>query len=259
MNVQIIDDFIDYSFRKEVWDYIQTQKWHVTWKRQLFDYQHYDYIPKDHTEWIKINVSRSTPSMYMPRACFASDDYTLEKDHPVLFKLWKEINQVLGNGFSIEGVPEGTIMEVLNDPAWEPPSPKDLNLSSGWRVYANSQPNEIVKRSHGIHRDSVDLESDKFYTLLYISNLEWYPSWFAENVFYPDDIENTGDHQQFQAEIKGNQSRNFSIGWADNGKIISPRPGRLILYDGRTLHTTRPSAIWAKEDRKAIVFRLKKK
>lgn len=258
MNVHTIDNFIPDSFRKEVWNYIQSQIWHVTWKKQLFDYQNYDYVPSQETNWIKLNSAKTSPSMYMPRSCFSSDEDNLEKNHPILFKLWKEINSVLGNQFSVKGMPEGTIMEILNDPLWEPPIPADPTLSNGWRVYANSQPNEIIKRSHGVHRDSIYLDDDRYYTLLYIANLEWYPSWFAENIFYPDDLDSTGDTQQFQGVVKGNQSRNFPIGWADNGKIVSPRPGRLILYDSRTLHTTRPSAIWAKEDRKAIVFRLKK-
>jgi hypothetical protein len=55
------------------------------------------------------------------------------------------------------------------------------------------------------------------------------------------------------------QNRNFNIGWADEGKIVSPKPGRIVIYDGRTLHTTRPSAIWAKASRKVIAFRIRKK
>ena len=36
-----------------------------------------------------------------------------------------------------------------------------------------------------------------------------------------------------------------------------PIPGRIIDYDGRTLHTTRPAAIWANEIRKVIAFRVR--
>jgi hypothetical protein len=198
--------------------------------------------------------------MFMPRACFGSDEHSLLQNHQPVYDLWKKINSALGNEFVIEGSPEGMPMDELDDPIWQVPDPVNPNLEKGWRVYANAQPSESIKRSHGIHRDTIDLDDDSCYTLLYVANPEWYPSWFAECIFYPNDLENeTGDTQQYQSILQANQSRNFSIGWADEGKMISPKPGRIILYDGRTLHTTRPSAIWAKSPRKVIAFRIRKK
>jgi hypothetical protein len=47
------------------------------------------------------------------------------------------------------------------------------------------------------------------------------------------------------------------MGWSN--KIVSPVPGRVVVYDGRTLHTTKPAAIWAKDLRKVIAFRVRKK
>ena len=34
------------------------------------------------------------------------------------------------------------------------------------------------------------------------------------------------------------QSRGYNVGWLDQGRIVSPGPGRLIVYDGRCLHAT---------------------
>jgi hypothetical protein len=128
-------------------------------------------------------------------------------------------------------------------------------LEPGWRVYTNGQYQEPIKRSHGIHRDSPDLDDPTQATILYVANLEWFPSWFAEIVYY--DSESTGDHQQFQIVDEDAQRRDFNLGWAN--KIVSPVPGRIICYDGRTLHTTRPAAAWAKEPRITLAFRVKLK
>lgn len=263
--IETIDDAIDPSLREKIWHYIQSQRWTVAWKRTLARRPFLtEYYPAKNREslYVKWMDPQLIPSMFMPRAVFASDENSLENKHPLIHDLWREIKSIIGDNFYIEGSPEGLAAQnLLSDTHWQPPHTADKNLEPGWRVYANCQPTEYVKRSHGIHRDTIDLEENNCYTLLYVCNLEWYPSWFAENVFYPDDISGvTGDHQQFQeTEDLYNQTRNFNIGWADEGKIISPRPGRLILYDGRCLHTTRPTAIWAKEDRKVIVFRIRKK
>jgi len=254
-DVNVHDNVISYDFRKEVWDYINKQKWHATWK-QMSPKMH-EYIPANVPSTFIPGTNARLPSMWMHRACFASDDHSLERDHPVIWKLWCEINSHLGNRYTITGNDEDMSYTPEDNPDWQPPAPKDPNLKPGWRVYTNGQLNEFVKRSHGVHRDTIDITDDTSRTILYVANLEWYPSWFAECIFYPDDpFGDSKDHQQFQ---KGwySQSRNFNIGWADDGKIVSPVPGRIIDYDGRTLHTTRPAAIWANEIRKVIAFRVR--
>jgi hypothetical protein len=67
--------------------------------------------------------------------------------------------------------------------------------------------------------------------------------------------DNFVDDQQYQKGF--GQFRNFGVG--DPYTIIPPKPGRVILYDGRILHTTKPTSSWAKEMRYAVVFRIKTK
>lgn len=258
-SVQTFDNIVPEDERKAIWDYIENQTWHVFWKPLRYDGESYDFIPSEEKRWRNIDPARLVPSMFMPRAGFASDDLSLEKNHPIIYKLWKRINAALGDEFVIEGAPEGFSTDGNGDPKWVAPPTANPNIEQGWRVYANSQPSESIKRSHGIHRDTVDLADTTSYTLLYVANLEWFPSWFAECIYYPNDVKKEiGDFQQYQSVLHSSQNRNFNIGWADDGKIVSPKPGRVILYDGRTLHTTRPAAIWAKAQRKVIAFRVRK-
>ena len=242
MDIQVYDNVVPIELKQTVWRYIQNQEWHVTWKPNNF--LKYSYIPAVEDNWNKLNPINSTPHMFMPRAYFGNNESDLEINHSPIFQLWQTINQHLNNSFVINGAPE----EI---------STTEHTRGIHARVYANSQPSESIKRSHGIHRDSIDLDNDSFYTILYFANLEWYPSWFAENIFYPED-NTTGDHQQFQGNVKFNQNRNFGIGWGDEGITVSPKSGRIVVYNSKTLHTTKPSADWAEESRKAVVFRVQK-
>jgi hypothetical protein len=253
-DVTVYDGLVKQSQRDEVWKYINDQEWYATWKKSPpMDKRTGTYIPsKSDNSWY--NYQPQVSSMWMHRTCFASDDYSLEHNHPVIWKLWQTINASLGDRFYIGGDPEQMAVPE-DDLKWLPPSPRDPSLKQGWRVYSGGQLREGLKNSHGVHRDTIDLAQDKHYTILYYANPVWYPTWFAENIFYPEDPEGlTKDHQQFQAGHA--QGRNFNIGWADQGKIVSPVPGRVVVYDGRTLHTTRPAAVWCKEIRKVIAFRV---
>lgn len=233
------DNLIPESLRKEVWEYIQKQSFHATRKDKPYPEVGtiINYVPADGlTEYL----DESTPAVnnqYMHRCVFAQTEEDLD-NHQTIKDLWLVMNNCFGNQFVINGDPEG-----IADDNW-----------GTARVYVNAQPEETIKRSHAIHRDTIDLEQDKNFTILYFANLEWYPSWMAENIFYSDD-DTTGDTQQFQ---KGwGQARDFGIGYPY--AIMSPLPGRILIYDGRALHTTKPTAPWAEAMRYAVVFRVKLK
>jgi hypothetical protein len=261
LDVNVHDNIIPEDFRKEVWNYINDQKWYATWKSN-WPYMT-EYVPSEKHNFMDMDhriMSLRLPTIWMHRTCFGSDDYTLKRDHPTIWKLWTLINNHLGGNYTIAGPWEDMACHPSDNENWKAPTPADPNLETGWRVYTNGQPDETIKRSHGIHKDNIDPNDSTTRTILYVANLEWYPSWFGEVIFYPDDPTGfTGDHQQFQKPAwAASQSRNFKIGWLDEGKIVSPVPGRIIDYDGRTLHTTRPTAIWASGLRITIAFRARK-
>lgn len=259
--VSVVDDAVPADLRQEVWDYLLQQTWFVAWKKYSGPEWHdiHEYKPGNWkgSEYPKRQLQ--PPHMFMPRTLFASDEESL-KEHEPIFKLWQCINLAFDGEFEIAGKPEGCAPEYSPDEKlkekYTAPQTQDPFLEQGWRVYCNAQPNEHVKRTHGIHRDQPDESIDNTYTCLYVANPVWYPSWFADNMFYTSGKSNTGDHQQFQ---KGGQQREFEIDWGDDCKVVSPKPGRIICYDSRRLHTTRPASIWAEEDRKVVAFRLRKK
>jgi hypothetical protein len=237
--VESYDDVISYDLRKEIWDHIQQQEFHAVRKdvpiKTFGRILHYK--PADGYKEYMNDAIPGVNNQYMHRCIFGDNEKDLEQHVPIR-DLWNRINNYFFNRFEINGDQEKFV---------------DRNSPKA-RVYVNIQLEETIKRSHAIHRDTINLDEDRNFTLLYMANLEWYPSWMSENVFYADD-DTTGDTQQFQNGF--GQSRDFNVGYPF--KIIPPIPGRIILYDGRALHTTKPVAIWAKEMRYAVVFRIRLK
>ena len=236
---EVFDNIVPDDLRREVWNYIQQQSFHATRKDVPYPQPGtiINYIPEnDKKEYLQ--EGPAVNNQYMHRCVFGKVDTDLDMYHPTIFKLWETINAHFDNKFEIQGDLEG----IADD---------KFKMA---RVYVNAQPSETIKRTHGIHRDTINLHETRNFTLLYMANLEWYPSWFAENMFFYDD-DTTGDNQQYQ---KGNgQSRGFGMGYSY--ATIHPEPGRVVLYDGRALHTTKPTASWSPQMRYAVVFRLKEK
>ena len=234
--VQTFNDIVAPDLQKQVWEYVLGQEYWA--ERKTLPYPGttitVKYTPNQNKKEYLDETLAPANNQYMHRCSFGKTEEDL-KNHPVIQDLWNTINSYFDNQFEIAGNPE----YAAGDEA---------------RVYVNVQPQETIKRTHTIHRDTKDLEETKNYTLLYMANPEWHPSWFAENIYYEDD-DNSKDKQQFQKGF--GQSRGFGIG--ESFLTVHPAPGKVILYDGRTLHTTKPAAVWAPEMRYAVAFRIKKK
>lgn len=263
---EVHDNFIDLEFHREVYQYLLNSYWVQTWAGLETETQ--VYRPNDWDDsWANAAGVRRT--LAQPRTFFGSDEASIKNNHPVIWELWNRINAQLDNRYAITGHPEGASMHDLAldkigdkivDPTWAAcPDPEDSTLEKGWRVYANATPHDIIALGGYAHRDTPDLSDETSVTILWIANEEWYPSWGSELMLFPEDPDgDTGDHQQFHL---GNlvQRRNFNIGWPDEGKLICMRPGRLILYDGRTLHGTNPSKHrWNVFPNRRVAFRARR-
>lgn len=248
-NISVHDNIVDLKLQELTRDYVVKQKWRQTWYPEEPIYHYYTDL--NDTSWANDTIrGRHTT---MPRACFASDDGTLKRDHLPVYLFWKELNRQLGNKYELAGYPEG-----VRDPTAISPDPIDTSLSRGWRAYANAIPNESIIGQSYPHRDTPDLNDETSVTMLYFLNTEWYPSWHGEVRFYPEDPDGTtGDHQQFNPP--GMQSRGFNVGWLDQGRIVSPVPGRLLIYDGRCLHGTNPTKTGLNNPAIRLVFRARLK
>jgi len=248
-DIQVHDGLVPKDFQKELWEYLREQTWHVFWLAQKETPGRLDrFKPKD-GYWAR--AWPVWPRAGFHRCCIATDENTLKDRHPIISTLWETINAGLDNQYEITGNPE-----EMYDREYSSKYGVD---GEGWRVYVNGTVGQINAGTWGPHRDTPNLEDDTSVTIIYCLNLEWYPRFGGEFIFFPEDPDgSTGDHQQFN--VGAQQQRGFNIGWADKGRLVSPIPGRILVYDGRCLHTTySPSTTSQSDPFWRVVFRARRK
>lgn len=249
--VNVYDNLVSKDLSNQIWNYLERQTWHIHWFQadiptRLNRFRPIDGYGGPFSAWPVVQNSS------FHRCCLAVDEYDLMIKHKLVWDLWNEINAGLNNEYEITGYPEDMFDEEYS---------KEHGLDGwGWRVYVNGLYGRYTIGRWGPHRDTPDLDDETSVTILYIVNQEWYPRWAGEFIFYPEDPEGlTGDHQQFN-NGEHQQQRGYNIGWPDQGKMVSPVPNRVIVYDGRCLHNANPPStsplekpLWR------IAFRARKK
>lgn len=234
--IEVHDNLISDKIHTKIWEYVKTLSFLGTWEEEKqVDFNFTLDSPKNPNDWmIYQSFGRNSRLAKSP---LANNEAELKSNHLLVYLLWNELNSRLGNQYEITG------------------NPMTFN-SLTQRVYATAHYNSHVSRGgQGNIRREATADDDTALTMMYITNLEWYPSWAGELKFYPEDS-TSGDHQQFNS-IKN--QKNYNIGWLDQGQIVSPKPGRLIIFDDRCLYgTTLPSSNLDNPSVK-IVFRVRKK
>lgn len=246
------DGFVSEEMQIAVEKYLEKQTWHLHWfPIPAMPGKLNRFRPADGPEGA-LNTWPIVQSAAFARCCLATTEEDLKEKHSLIYELWKEINAGLNNEYEITGYPEDMFDEEYSKEHGED--------GWGWRVYTNGLYGRVTNGTWGPHRDTPDLDDDTSVTILYIVNREWYPRWAGEFVYYPEDPEGlTGDHQQFNVG-EHQQKRGYNVGWPDQGKIISPVPHRVIVYDGRALHNCRaPSIPLNGKPLWRVVFRARKK
>jgi len=247
--IETHDDLLPESTRVKVWEYIKTLDFYSGWMPTLGSKFKYN-LNQPQEKWMILQ--HDSPSYRIHRVPLSSDEAGLKENFPIIYLLWKELNRKLDNQYLLTGNPEG-----IYGPDFKAPQPSDPNLSAGWRAYINAfHQAELMKGTGYIHRDTaLEYNDPDTVTMLYVANLEWYPSWSGEVKYFPDDP-NSLDHQQFNHGYQ--QQRNYGIGWLDQGQVVSPVPGRLIIQDGRCLHSTNPTNSPKDTPSVKVVFRARR-
>lgn len=235
--VQHYDDLIPEDIHNAVYEYLQDVMWHS-------EYRH---IP--HAS-VRANQAASDLIPYLTMktvySCVFGKSYEDIKEHLPIVELFDYINKNLfDDKFILAGKPLGTVpfsdvseMEV-----------DDFNAEKqheGHLAYMHAEGFETVKRTRVPYRDwdNTSIEDDGYYTIAFVANKEWNPVWHAEMFFYRD-------------HAKGTPKQGCGIG--EVNKFITNIPGRVILYDSRVLHNSKPTGTLANEIAQRVYFRVKLK
>ncbi|CAB4137946.1 hypothetical protein UFOVP328_147 [uncultured Caudovirales phage] len=242
-HLSVYDNEISTDIQSGVYNYLLDSEYCVN----FYDQNHCNWFPRN-DEW---KIPRTRPAAL--RLPLAWDEHSLEMRAPMVYQLWKAIDQLTDHRFQIDGVPESmnymTGISPVSGITKSDGSPGAPN--SAWRVYGDGMEKEYRARSKAVHRDNPFMDDDSAYTLVYFANLEWHPQLYGETLFHSNDSD-TGD---FTGKYEQDQPRNFPIGDIEN--VVAPRPGRIMLWDSRYLHQIKPTALYAPENLLVISFRLK--
>jgi hypothetical protein len=268
--VEFYDDLIDNEVSDEIYNYCQTISWYHKWYGLDVETNHCtrklnEYIPAQDGNAVHRHILSQEAALHglMQLLQFSSyrhplgwNTQSLEERNPLIWSLWCTINDKLfqgkgdleGIGDKVDGLRVGNHFFKDQIDFYEKYGvPRDKDR---WTTYFSARASEpiglakVKKQYKEIHKDTCLGWYGDYYTVLYVVNRNWNPTWGGEIVFYGDDY--TGDCHR-----KGK----YDIGWPTN--IIGNRQGRVIVYRHHDIHKANPPSSNADEMTQRIAFRVR--
>jgi hypothetical protein len=279
----IHDNIIDLATHKKVYDWGQSVSWYTkpllteqgkyekefhnesknsyTHERE-FDFPIQEYNPSlmgNHVAGAEDLRKNTKEIVSIFRHPIGWSDQSVKERNPIVWDLWSRINDVVfGGKGKLDGMKEshlGIIGPKSNfiDQIGFHEKYNVPNTRGGvkWTCFLNARharsarpvSSGIGGRMGEIHKDSDNRISDKHFTVLYVSNLEWRPLWGGHLEFYNNDF--TGDKHW---------KHNYNIGWPD--AAVGNVPNRVIVYSHDQIHRTWAPLPRAPEMTQKIAFRV---
>jgi len=239
------DNEVPEDLMREVWEFLLDSEYCVN----FYDQSHSNYYPRRK----EYHIPRTHPAAV--RLPLAWDEESLSHRCQIINKLWKHLEKLTNYEFTINGAKEGMPNYYLGI---SPLSGNDRSdgtpgkPNSAWLVFGDGQEHELRAHTKAIHADSLLMEDDKNFTLVYFAHLEWFPQYYGETIFHSPESQD-GD---YTGKFEKDQSCEFPIGEAEN--VVGVRPGRVMLFDSRYLHQIKSVAIYCPDNLHAVVFRVRR-
>lgn len=239
------DDEVPEDIKHEVWEYLMDSEYCVN----FYDQAHSNYYPRTKT----YHIPRTHPAAV--RLPLAWSEESLETRSPIIYKLWKHLEELTNFEFTINGAKEGMpgyFLGVSPLPSYDRSDGTPGKPNCAWLVFGDGQEHELKAHTKAIHTDALDINDDTHYTLVYFAHLEWFPQYYGETIFHSP-ISQGGD---YTGKFEKDQSREFPIGEAEN--VVGVRPGRVMLFDSRYLHQIKSVATYCPDNLHGVVFRVRR-
>jgi len=258
IDVNIYDGLIGADLHKRVYDWTQSVSYYGGFGGSP---PKFDYKPGAEDHVYPALVRRA-----LFRHPIAADQADVDGrgDLDAVMELWDEINTKVFQGRANwhEGLLEGHpglsgASYSYGDPAGSYADKYGYSkdkVKSGWRIYLNARAATVgvspTINMYGVdgavHRD-VDFEHQGdpgYYTVLFVANLEWLPSWRSDILYY-------GNEAVGEKHWKGD----YEIGFPE---IISAnKPGRIVVAGAHVTHSTLSPAKASAEMSLRMAFRVK--
>ena len=269
MNVIVHDNIVDSATHKKLYDWGQSVSWYTkplplqnddsdpNWDpNRAFNFPIQEYSPRlmgNHVTRLDTPQEHRGEVLSLYRHMIGWSDESVKERNPLVYDLWTKINDKVFEGKGkLDGMSEGhggtrglksNFIDQIN--FYEKYNvPKHIKL---FTCFLNArhfpdipqgqnrrrQARKIGFRFGQLHKDSDNSISDKYFSVLYILNLEWRPTWDGSIEFYSNEF--TGDKHW---------KHEYNIGWPE--KISANVPNRVIVYPHDQIHLTRNYMIGAK-------------
>jgi len=264
--VTYYDDAITEDVCNSMYEWTQSVPYYAGFAMADKEIPKFDYIPGVDDHKIPQFVRRA---LYRHPVATTRQEFNRRDDLDPVKALWNQINEKIFGGRANwwEGIPEGHPGLMGPDMMFSDPNGsycKKYKLSpervrNGWTVYLNARASIIgggkpltnqQDTDGAIHRDTSNDKDNKkhpeegMYTVLFIANKEWLPSWRGEVQYFGE--EETGEHHW---------KRGWNLGFANT--IVGNKPGRVIVQESSATHTGITPAGNAPEMALRMCFRVK--
>jgi len=228
--LKYFDNQIPKDLHEDVYNYIYSFNWQARYRNMP------DPSIISSTRGFRNDLNPYTLKKTIYRCGFGKNLDTL-KFHQPIFNLFNYINSnIFNDKFLLEGKPINHYQQYGFLESDDCSLDKDF---LGHLAYLNAEPYEPVKRTRIPYRDwdNSPLNDERFFTIAFVANQIWNPVYHGEMFFYNDNDQHVGNFEHFIPNI----------------------PGRVILYDSRYLHNSKPTGTHSKELALRIKFRVKLK
>ena len=142
------DNLVSKELQQETLSYVKSLEWHVNWMPQpALPGRLVNFVPDQGLDkWLTVWPTWHRTSLLR---CALATDYADLSKHPIVAKVWDEINKGLDYQYEIDGYPEDM-----------------FDSTDGWRVYVNGSAGKATSGTWGPHRDTPDLNDKTSVTIL---------------------------------------------------------------------------------------------
>lgn len=264
--VKYYDNTVPVEIQDAMYEWSQSVSYYAGFATSDADIPKFDYRPGIDSHKIPVYGRRA---LFRHPIASTMEEFNKRDDVEPVRALWDHINTTIFDGQASweEGIPEGHPGLMGPDMMFSDELGSfckryrhtHKRVKEGWKVYLNARASIIgggmpltnqqdtdgaIHRDTSNDRDKTRYDRTGYYTVLYVVNKEWKPSWKGEVLYF-------GEEESGETHWK----RGWNIGFPN--EIVGNKPGRIIVQESEATHTGITPTKAAPEMALRMAFRVK--